>query len=682
MDPLSVIAGVLGIAAVVAQSSKGLFELIDAIRSAPNEIKNISRDTHAFYNILYSLESSLKDPRITAVVAEDDALTALIGNLRMPLGNCSSVLGQLMVKIQGFVRPLDGERYRMSSNDWKWYFGRKEVLELTARVEACKGTLDTGLTAIGTLCSVRLMAAGGVVSGKPLRRASGDTDAGFALRRYAEERDTISQYASSIRPPSPPSEAFSASMRLDQTSTTLQGTDSGSSEPVVDKLERLRRAENQRDALINAVKQGDDLLLELAIEEGANVNAKGADGKAPLHLAALQGNPDIVQLLIDHHANPNISASIRGDRMERKFEGSRTPLHWACHKGHESCVRILVDNKGDVNARNCTSRYPLQEAIMHGHTNIANLLLESGALLTISDNEGWTPLHQAADNGNVELINTLLDRGCDIEARTTDKSHLNRYCRATPLFLAAGTGKEAAAKALLDRGADPRCRNITGEMPIHVACWRGFAPVVRLMLDAGIDIEERDVDLDETPLLKAASTGQPHVLKLLLDRGADMNAMNPHGRNALVHCQLHRKDGNEEAVDFLKGEYKRKEERDRIEKEQERKKNIVTPYYQESLEAWRKARVGNDGFSERDEPLALTKTWEEEQRARRKSTNEDLEAMRIKALEKVLEEGREASRKKSQEQDRSPEVFIHRASFRNDIINAARLQEMDSSSSD
>lgn len=150
MDPLSITAGVLGISAAAAQASKSLYEMIEGIRSAPDEIKNISRDNRAFYSILYSLEIALKDPKITKVIADDDALTAYIDNLREPLANCSSVLGQLMVKIQGFIRPLDGERYRMSSNDLKWYFGRKEVLELTARVEACKNTLDTGLTAIGT----------------------------------------------------------------------------------------------------------------------------------------------------------------------------------------------------------------------------------------------------------------------------------------------------------------------------------------------------------------------------------------------------------------------------------------------------------------------------------------------------------------------------------------------------
>ncbi|KAI4145852.1 MAG: hypothetical protein LQ341_002241 [Variospora aurantia] len=565
MDPLSITAGVLGISAAAAQASKSLYEMIEGIRSAPDEIKNISRDNRAFYSILYSLEIALKDPKITKVIADDDALTAYIDNLREPLANCSSVLGQLMVKIQGFIRPLDGERYRMSSNDLKWYFGRKEVLELTARVEACKNTLDTGLTAIGTLCSVRLMAAGGGPSGKPVRRGSGDTDAGFVLRRYAEERDAISQYAGSVRTPSPPSEAFKASMRLDQSSPTLQGTES--SKPTankVDKIEMLRRAENQRAGLLGAIQQGDDLLLEIAIEEGANVNAKGADGKAPLHLAAMQGNPDIVQLLIDHGADINIPTSLRGDNMERKFNGQRTPLHWACDRGHESCIRLLVKHGADVNANSYTNRTPLQEALMRGHVSISKFLLENGASVKSHDDEGWTPLHQAAISSKaVEVIHLLLDKGADIEAKTftTNIWNLTRRNEATPLFLAAGE-QESTVKALMDRGADLRCRNMNGEMPIHVACWRGYASTVKRMLDAGIDIEERDHLYEETPLLKAASTGQTLVLKLLLDRGANMDALTQYGRNALVHAQLHRKEGNEEAVRFLEREYRKKQDVD------------------------------------------------------------------------------------------------------------------------
>ncbi|KAL8784353.1 MAG: hypothetical protein Q9213_004005 [Squamulea squamosa] len=561
MDPLSVVAGVVGITSVAVQSSKALCELIDGVRSAPDEIKNISRDTHAFYSILFSLESSLRDPRVTAVIAEDEPLTALLENLREPLGNCTSLLGQLLVKIQRFVRPLDGERWRMSSNDLKWYFGKKELLDLMARVEVTKSTLNTGLTAVGTLCNVRIVAVGIVAPGKPLRRGSNDTDAGFALRRFVEEKDRASQYASSIAPPSPPLDAFNAGMRLG-TDTTLQGSELRPSIKAVDKIERLKRAENQRNALIQAARQGDSLLVEVTIEEGADVNAKGPDGKGAMHEAAIEGHSDIVQLLIDRKADVNIKQTPRGDAVKRKFHGLRTPLHWAADRGYDDVARLLLDNGADINAKNTTDRTPLQESISSHNTSVAKLLLDRGASVSIHDDEGWTPLHQAAYSGNVELINILVDKVCDTEARTFENSIWSQSTTrlATPLFLAASTGQEAAVRALLARDADPRSRNINGELPIHIASWRGWAPVVRIMLDAGIDIEERDVRCEQTPLLMAASTGQTGVLKLLLERGADMDAVTQSGRNALKHAQLHRKEGNEEAVSFLQEAYRKREE--------------------------------------------------------------------------------------------------------------------------
>ncbi|KAL8687867.1 MAG: hypothetical protein Q9218_006079 [Villophora microphyllina] len=620
MDPLSIIAGVLGITSVVAHASKNLCELVDGIRSAPAEIKNISRDTHAFYSILFSLESSLKDSKISAVIAEDDTLTALVGNLRLPLSNCSSVIGQLMIKIQSFTRPLDGERWRMSSNDLKWYFGKKEILELAARVEASKATLDTGLTAVGT---VKIIAGGNATPGKPIRRGSNDTDAGFALRRYAEERDTISQYANSQAPPSPPVEAFDTKLRLDrEASTTLQASaESSSRDSTADKLERLRRAENQRHALLSAAESGDNLLLELAIIEGADVNSKGPDGKAPMHMAAIHGNVDCLDTLLDNGADVNIKQTPRGDAGARKFEGSRSPLHWAVAKGHQDVVDLLVKRGANINARNYSDRTPLQEAFMGNHTSIAESLLVSGANVNAKDGELWTPLHQASNN-NSPLISTLLDKGCDIEAVTSDATIWtggSRFRVATPLFLAAANGNEATVKTLLDRGANPRCRNAIGEMPIHVACWRGYTGVVKQMLDAGVDIEERDLTYDETPLIKAASTGQQLVLKLLLDRGADMDAVNPYGRNALNHARLHRKTGNEEAVYFLEQAYQKRDVEKKMAKEKNEREAKVKA---ELLELLRQG-----GFDENATPeqwaLVQRKQWAMEEVAKLRGETHD-----------------------------------------------------------
>lgn len=332
----------------------------------------------------------------------------------------------------------------------------------------------------------------------------------------------------------------------------------------MNKIDRLKRAENQRNALLQAARQGDSLLVEVAVEEGADVNAKGPEGKAAMHEAAIEGHVDIVQTLIDLKADVNIKSTARGDAGKRKFQGLRTPLHWAAVRGHQDVARLLIDNMADVNAKNCTDRTPLQEAIMNSRMGVANLLLDHGASVAIHDDEGWTPLHQAAMGGIVQFINLLLDKGGEIESQTFGNTEwgFNHYNMTTPLLLAATNGHEAAVRALLARGADPRSRNIIGEMPIHTASLRGSAPIVRAMLDVGVDIEEKDANHEETPLLKAASMGQTGVLKLLLDRGANMDAVNQHGRNALKHAQLHRKEGNEEAIQFLKEAY-RKEEADR-----------------------------------------------------------------------------------------------------------------------
>lgn len=54
MDTFSVIADVVGVATTTVKASEALIELVDRIKSAPDEIKSIARDTNAFYLIVVS----------------------------------------------------------------------------------------------------------------------------------------------------------------------------------------------------------------------------------------------------------------------------------------------------------------------------------------------------------------------------------------------------------------------------------------------------------------------------------------------------------------------------------------------------------------------------------------------------------------------------------------------------
>ncbi len=120
-DPLSVIAGVAGIANAALQSSKALSELINDIKGCSEEIKAVSRDVHAFHSITYSLNVILKEEAVRDAIGGDQAIVEMIRNLSGPLSNCQAVLGELMLKVQTQLRAdSDGKRSRMGSANLKW----------------------------------------------------------------------------------------------------------------------------------------------------------------------------------------------------------------------------------------------------------------------------------------------------------------------------------------------------------------------------------------------------------------------------------------------------------------------------------------------------------------------------------------------------------------------------------
>lgn len=397
--------------------------------------------------------------------------------------------------------------------------------------------------------------AANLKAGRSLRRGSTDTDAGYALRRYVAE---TTDGSNTIVPSSPQLNPSSGTdMWLEESPALMPFEKAPASriptpEPI-DPVERLRKAESQRNALHDAAKQGDDLIVQRLIAEGADINVKDVDGKTALHFAAEEGNESVAQILLEHGADVNAKSLARGIMETRKFLGGRTPLHWAASHGHEGIIRILLDYKADVAAANVTKRTALQEALRGRNVEVARLLIDNGAPLVSHDDEGWTPLHEAASKGCLEIQRILVDKGVDIDAVTTDRNiwHNPRFSHATPLLLAANGGHPACVRHLMNHGANIKAVNAGGEMAIHTGAVDGRINIVRMMLDAGVDIETRDLRFNETPLLKAASTGRSAVIMLLLERGADASATTQIGRDALRHAQLHQR-GNDEAAEILK----------------------------------------------------------------------------------------------------------------------------------
>lgn len=90
---------------------------------------------------------------------------------------------------------------------------------------------------------------------------------------------------------------------------------------------------------------------------------------------------------------------------------------------------------------------------------------------------------------------------------------------------------------------------------LHKAAWRGDIDTVKVLLDKGVDVNER-YDFRRTALMNAAWNSQEAVVQLLLDRGADVNAMDRYGDTAL---KIARKRGHTALVDLLMNRGAKKE---------------------------------------------------------------------------------------------------------------------------
>ncbi len=146
MAELGIIASVVQLTAAAIASARALSDLVDTIKHAPEEITAISKDTHAFNKIVFSVQVALRDPVVERVVIDDAKLSEVVEGLSEPLQNCSSVLAQLKPKIQSHLKPTEDGGLRMSSMDFKWYFKKRDVMDCRNRLEATKSTLDTALT--------------------------------------------------------------------------------------------------------------------------------------------------------------------------------------------------------------------------------------------------------------------------------------------------------------------------------------------------------------------------------------------------------------------------------------------------------------------------------------------------------------------------------------------------------
>jgi ankyrin repeat protein len=308
-----------------------------------------------------------------------------------------------------------------------------------------------------------------------------------------------------------------------------------------------------------AARQGAMATAEALIKAGANINQRGAGDKTtPVLVAAINGHFDLVSMLLDNGANPNLAS-----------EGGVTPLYavvnvqWQPRSfypqpraylqqkiGYLELMKKLLDKGADPNAR----------------TNRNTWFTQYNFDLLRTDDSGATPFWRAAYASDIAAMKMLIEHGADPQIPTMRVAQRGNFQGGTrggsdadpmarpplptggpgtpPLVAAAGagysegfagnahrfapTGMMAAVKYLVEEvGADVNAEDEDGNTAVHNAASRGDNEMILYLVSKGADVKkvnrrgQTTVDMANGPVQRTQP--YPETIKLLMGMGAKNN---------------------------------------------------------------------------------------------------------------------------------------------------------------
>jgi uncharacterized protein len=242
----------------------------------------------------------------------------------------------------------------------------------------------------------------------------------------------------------------------------------------------------------------------------------------------------------------------------------------AAMRGDRQAVRAALTRKADVNVAQVDGTTALHWAVERDDAEMVDLLIRAGARLDARTREGVMPLQLAAVNGSAPMIDRLLKAGADPNAPLTAASD-------TAVMMAARTGNPDAIRVLVEAGANVNAKETWGgTTALMWAVSEGHSDAVAALLKAGADVNARsnyvaaangrgfegrtpvanrtDPKTEEfasgwlTPLTLAAREGDVELARILVDAGADVNAVAGDGKTALAIAAF---NGNYDFASFL-----------------------------------------------------------------------------------------------------------------------------------
>jgi ankyrin repeat protein len=264
----------------------------------------------------------------------------------------------------------------------------------------------------------------------------------------------------------------------------------------------------------------------------ANGNGMAA-GINDISGAARSGDAARVKLLIAEGKDPNQPDS----------NGRRTPLHWAVRGNHLDVVQVLIDGGANPDIGDQAGKTPLEHAAENEMVDMTMMLIDAGADVNKRDLVGGNAVLWAAGLGSPETLKLVVDAGGEIEVRDING--------LTPLTWAAQTGKTESMRILIEAGADVNSVDaLNGESVLMRAARSGKMESVELLFASDVDTSSM-TKVDANVLHIAAEFSNAAIVQRLMDAGMDPNVTDIEGRNALDYSKNRVDDARFAVIELL-----------------------------------------------------------------------------------------------------------------------------------
>jgi ankyrin repeat domain-containing protein 17 len=188
----------------------------------------------------------------------------------------------------------------------------------------------------------------------------------------------------------------------------------------------------------------------------------------------------------------------------------------------------------------------LVDVASRGLVETVRFLLQHGAnpnMSIDSVNPGQTALLAAASGGHAKVVDLLLEYGADFSAR----DHPTKF---SAMDYAISNENAAIVRSLLTAGAPPIFRRLSFDRDGGAEA----REIVRVLMQHGFDINKRD-DWGRTPLMWAADHAPLETVHILMDSGADVNAVSGKNMNGVSSNEtallLARRQKRSDVIDIL-----------------------------------------------------------------------------------------------------------------------------------